>query len=407
MAQPILHEKQTVSSLVASDQPERRLRQTCAWLVLYFLMQAELGLAWDRQWHDLLGRDTFWIPPHILLYTGVAAAGLVTLGLVLLDTRRYYQQKAGVDDSSTIPIFRFFHAPLGFTILGFGALNDLLAAPLDNYWHQLYGIDVTLWSPFHVMGTIGGVLMGLGSIYAFASEAVLEQQDPSSKRFLTLNGPEWGLLLLLAAFMEIALPALTAFPPVALGLAWPLLTYPLPLAAVGGFCLISAVQATRKTGAATLTAILLFLVSLVTQTFVPIALSYAVAHLGLSYRFADRTPTFSIALVLIPFLFVLCALVIDGIAFWRYRRQETTEKHPLVYVLLSGGVLAVATTVVPAALVYLLHLFPFIKLSEDIVRIFTASWQEMLLALPFAFCIAVIVIPIGVLFGDIWHWSKR
>ena len=407
MAQPILHANHTISSLVVSDRSERRLRQLCAWIALYMLMQAELGLAWDRQWHDLLGRDSFWIPPHILLYTGVAGAGLAALCLVLLDTRRYYQKRVGVDDSSTVAIFRFFHAPLGFTILGFGALNDLLAAPLDNYWHELYGIDVTLWSPFHIMGTIGGVLMGLGSLYAFASEAVLERQNVSAKRFLTLSGPEWGLLLLLAAFMEIALPALTAFPPLNIGLPWLLLTYPLPLAAVGGFCLTSAVRATRKTGTATMTALLLFLVSLFTQTFVPIALSYAVKRLGLVYRFADRTPTFNIALVLIPLLFVLCGLVIDGVAFRRNRRQEATENYPLIYALLNGSVVALAVTVMPAGLVRLLHLFSFFKLSEDIVRILTPGWQEVLLALPFAFCMAVIVVPIGVLFGDIWHWSKR
>jgi hypothetical protein len=371
------------------------------------LMQAELGLAWDRQWHDLIGRDSFWIPPHILLYTGVAGAGLAALCLVLLDTRRYYQKIVGVDDSSTIPIFRFFHAPLGFAILGFGALNDLLAAPLDNYWHELYGIDVTLWSPFHIMGTIGGVLMGLGCLYAFASEAVLERQNASAKRFLTLSSPEWGLLLLLAAFMEIALPALTAFPPVNIGLPWPLLTYPLPLAAVGGFCLTSAVRATRKTGAATITALLLLLVSLFTQTFVPIALSYAVQRLGLVYRFAGRTPTFNITLVFIPFLFVLCGLVIDGVAYWCSRRQETTVSSPLLYTLLDSVVVALAVTVFPAGLIRLLRLFSAIPINWDILGILTPGWQEVLLTLPFAFCMAILVVPIGILFGDIWHWSKR
>ena len=407
MAQSLLHANDTVSSFVAADRSERRLRQICAWVALYMLMQAELGLAWDRQWHDLLGRDSFWIPPHILLYSGVAGAGLSALALVLLDTRRYFQKKSGVDDNSTISIFRVFHAPLGFTILGFGALNDLLAAPLDNYWHELYGIDVTLWSPFHIMGTIGGVLMGLGSIYAFASEAVLERQNTSAKRFLSLTGPEWGLLLLLAAFMEIALPALTAFPPVNVGIAWPLLTYPLPLAAVGGFCLISAVQATRKTGAATLTALLLLLVSLFTQTFVPIALSYAVQRLGLVYRYVDRTPTFNITLVLIPMIFVFCGLIIDGIAFWRSRQHDTVEKHDLVYALLNGGIIAIVVTAVPALLVRLLHLFTTFKLNEDILRILTPGWQEVLFVMPLAVALAIIVVPIGILFGDIWHWSKR
>ena len=123
-------------------------------------MQAELGLAWDRQWHDLIGRDSFWIPPHIMMYSGIGGAGLVALAVVLVDTLRYFQQAPGVDDRSTLTVLRFFHAPFGYVMLGFGALIDLLAAPFDNWWHSLYGIDVTLWSPFHLMGTVGGLVEG-------------------------------------------------------------------------------------------------------------------------------------------------------------------------------------------------------------------------------------------------------
>ena len=138
------------------DLAERRLRRVSAWFLLFLVLQAELGLAWDRNWHDTIGRDTFWIPPHIMMYTGIGAAGLVALTVVMLDTLRYYRKAPGVDDASTVSIFWIFHAPIGFIILGFGALIDLVAAPLDNWWHSLYGIDVTLWSPFHLMGTVGG-----------------------------------------------------------------------------------------------------------------------------------------------------------------------------------------------------------------------------------------------------------
>ncbi len=127
------------------DLAERRLRCVGAWILLYLSLQAELGLAWDRNWHDLVGRDQFFTPPHIMLYSGVGGAGLVALVVVLVDTLRYYHKKPGVDDNSTVKTLGFFHAPLGYILLGFGALTDLLAAPLDNYWHLLYGIDVTLW----------------------------------------------------------------------------------------------------------------------------------------------------------------------------------------------------------------------------------------------------------------------
>ncbi len=78
------------------DLAERKIRQVCAWIVLCLLLEAELGLAWDRRWHDYVGRDQFWIPPHIMMYVGIAGTGLISLFVVLLDTVRYRQRKAGV-----------------------------------------------------------------------------------------------------------------------------------------------------------------------------------------------------------------------------------------------------------------------------------------------------------------------
>src|SRR5438552_17962463 len=136
-----------------------------------------------------------------MMYTGIGAAGLVALTVVMLDTLRYYRKAPGVDDASTVSIFWIFHAPIGYVILGFGALIDLVAAPLDNYWHILYGIDVTLWSPFHLMGTVGGIVVGLGIAFVFASEAVIERQSAyPPRRFLGLSGLEWGMLLVLSAY---------------------------------------------------------------------------------------------------------------------------------------------------------------------------------------------------------------
>ena len=405
MAQSILSEQRLSSSVTHTDVAERRLRQVSAWFILYFLMQAELGLAWDREWHDLIGRDQFWIPPHIMLYTGVGFTGLIALLVILLDTTRYYKGKEGVDNTTTVRIFGFFRGPLGFAILGFGALNDLLAAPLDNYWHQLYGIDVTLWSPFHIMGTIGGVVMGLGSIYAFASEARIEHQRGAKPAFL-LHGPEWGLLLLLSAFVGITQLSLTAFAPLTVG-TWQFPIYALPLVAVAGFCLVGAVQATRRPGAATLTALFVWLLALVTQSFVPLALVFTVARLHLAFRFVDRTPSFNILLALLPLLFLLCALLVDGLALRYYRKHGKTKSISHPYLVLIGGIVAVFTTVIPVVLVQMLLLIPGIKLHPDSIRVLTVSWPEMLLALPLVFLLGTFTSTIGSVLGDIWHLNRK
>lgn len=392
-----------------SDRAEHRLRQTFAWIILYFLLQAELGLAWDRRWHDYLGRDQFWIPPHIMLYSGVGVAGLLTLLMVLLDTVRYYRHVPGVDDSSTVQVLRYFHAPLGFMLLGFGALTDLIAAPFDNYWHELYGIDVTLWAPFHLMGTFGGFLIGLGVIYAFASEiSYARKASYPIRRFLGLTTPEWGLLILAAAFIEFGLPALTAFEPLSLG-SMQIATYPLPLTIGGSIFLIAVAQITRKPGTATVTALLLSLLSFLTQSFVITALYYMAARLGLSFRITAGVPVFNITIVLIPLLFLCTALVIDGMAY--YQQQHTPQrfaKEGLHWTWLPGIFIALLTITVPSSIVlFLMHFTPNFPLPNDVLTILSPNWSASLFAAPFAILLGLLGSWLGTVFGDIWHWHTH
>ena len=104
------------------DRVERYLRRTAAWIMLFFLLQGQLSSIWDREWHYFVGRDWFWTPPHKLIYSYVAGAGLIALAVTLTDTIRYFKGAPGVNGTSTVCIFKIFHAPLGFIIAGFGAL---------------------------------------------------------------------------------------------------------------------------------------------------------------------------------------------------------------------------------------------------------------------------------------------
>src|SRR5215207_10730732 len=93
----------------------RPWRVICA-LTLLALLGA-FGNAWDLFWHIVIGRDSFWIPPHSMMYTAVALSGLIALAVVLSDTLRR------ADGLSAMLGFR---APLGFFILGVGVLQMLL-----------------------------------------------------------------------------------------------------------------------------------------------------------------------------------------------------------------------------------------------------------------------------------------
>jgi hypothetical protein len=62
---------------VAAAQPavdawvrESRFRIVAGVALGLMLTLAAFGLAWDIRWHSLVGRDTFFTPPHLLLYAG-------------------------------------------------------------------------------------------------------------------------------------------------------------------------------------------------------------------------------------------------------------------------------------------------------------------------------------------------
>ena len=166
-------------------------------------------------------------------------------------------------------------------------------------------------------------------------------------------------------------------------------------------------QSTRKPGAATLTALLVWTLALVTQSFVPAALVYTVGKLHLAFRFVDRTPSFNVALACMPILFVVCALIIDALLLVCYRRYGEMQSLSRPYLLLIGGIVAVLTTVIPVLLVQELLLIPTIKLHPDSIKVLTVSPSEMLLALPVVFLVGVFCSTIGSVLGDIWHFNRK
>ena len=58
----------------------------------------------------------------------------------------------------------------GFHVAAWGAAITVAAAPIDDLWHRLFGIDVTVWSPPHLLGFLGGAVSALGG-FVIAREA--------------------------------------------------------------------------------------------------------------------------------------------------------------------------------------------------------------------------------------------
>ncbi|MFI7699008.1 hypothetical protein [Nonomuraea sp. NPDC049480] len=138
------------------------------WLAAFTLKL--LGSAWDVSWHFKWLRDDL-APPHLLNSAGTALA----LALTIIHGYTGY----GVDKAA-------------LRLIQWGTGIFLVAVPLDLINHRVNGLDITSWSPSHLMlyagtffmiaGVIRGWFMGappgrertvvLGAFFAFFLENV-------------------------------------------------------------------------------------------------------------------------------------------------------------------------------------------------------------------------------------------
>jgi hypothetical protein len=113
------------------------------------LIIALFGMLWDISLHIDDGRDEGPLanPAHYFILVGlfgVFASGYLA---IVLPKRR--------PGPTAIRITRDWYAPLGGILIAVCGGFSLIAFPLDDVWHRLFGQDVTLWGPTHLM-LIGG-----------------------------------------------------------------------------------------------------------------------------------------------------------------------------------------------------------------------------------------------------------
>jgi hypothetical protein len=107
-----------------------------------------VGAYWDFWWHLHFGREEFWLPPHILIYSMLACLIFVTM-LDLLKSRDVFG---------------------GRSLIVGGVVGFVVAGLWDDYWHRIYGpdnLDFTLvglrtLSPPHVFAVVSGLVLGSG-----------------------------------------------------------------------------------------------------------------------------------------------------------------------------------------------------------------------------------------------------
>ena len=158
----------------ASDFSTSAIRRAALWGLLLAKLISGWGVQWDIQWHVLIGRDSFWIPPHVMTYAGVGLTVALSWGVVGWETLRAASGRTSTGEGHTIRVVALT-ATRGFHLAAWGIALTVLAAPIDDLWHRLFGLDVTLWSPPHLLGILGAAVNTLGCLLIAREEHAARQ----------------------------------------------------------------------------------------------------------------------------------------------------------------------------------------------------------------------------------------
>lgn len=154
--------------------------------VLFASTSTIVGVLWDIAWHQSIGRDTFWSPPHMAIYLGGVVAGVAS-GIHVL--RRSFGATPW-DRQATVGFWKYFHGHLGAWVCIWGAIAMLTSAPFDDWWHNAYGLDVKILSPPHAVLALGILAIQLGAMFMVlayqnrADTAPGSARDPRTSRAL-------------------------------------------------------------------------------------------------------------------------------------------------------------------------------------------------------------------------------
>ncbi len=167
------------------------------------LVVALLGFMWDVSLHAGRGRDEGPLanPAHYLILYGLFALFIAGMSAVIF-TRD--GQKPGI---ASVRITRRWYAPVAGIYIAACGFYALIGFPLDDIWHRLFGQDVTLWGPTHIM-LIGGAGLATAGIILLHREAEFSQEwrenstNPAYRTLhrLTVSMAFGGLLIGLSVF---------------------------------------------------------------------------------------------------------------------------------------------------------------------------------------------------------------
>jgi hypothetical protein len=128
------------------------------------LLIAVFGMYWDISIHIDKGRDPGPLanPAHYFILVGLFGVLFAGVMSITLATRKPSNAAKRLPNG--------WWAPLGALVIVACSAVSLGAFPLDDGWHRLFGQDVTLWGPTHLL-LIGGAAFSIVGQWILFSEA--------------------------------------------------------------------------------------------------------------------------------------------------------------------------------------------------------------------------------------------
>jgi hypothetical protein len=154
---------------------------------------ALFGFIWDVSWHIGNGRDPGPLanPAHYFIIIGLF--GIFVGGMLAIVIPFDKPGPAAVRITSN------WYAPVGGILMAGCGLYAMIGFPLDDIWHRIFGQDVTLWGPTHLM-MIGGAGFSLFAALMLEREGEAVQGEQvtfgpfiSFLRYLSFGGMFIGL----------------------------------------------------------------------------------------------------------------------------------------------------------------------------------------------------------------------
>lgn len=331
-----------------ASRPSPRLAAWLSVLLGLAAIQLVAGGFWDGSMHIKTGRvpagaDFLW-PPHIMIYSAFLLSFLVAIVAVAV------VGISGWRSGERDPRLWVRRAPyLG--LVAVASLYSLLSIPGDALWHALYGIDLTAWSPPHVM------IAAMMCAVMIAAVGLLVQARPEKGR--------WGrfdlaIPVLLGLMLNVAMLIGTIeweiwggdFP--LLVRQYPVWVYPLVAGGLAFATLVLARRLSRFPWAATLATAAFFTVRLATS-----------AAMSLSHNVVPS----------VPVLFVLGAVLLDVIPWDRLRSPVARDAGMAAAFTLGTMVLALPILATRA------HLPRFTAVDMILAVVTTLALTFMLLPL--------------------------